>query len=498
MDREIELKFLIAPEAADDILTLLIGEGAVRQLDATYFDTEGHALRKAGFGLRVRDGEGGRKQTLKSASAGGIFARGEWETAIAGPGPDDAALAETPAAGVVNGEVLRPVFTTRVERTVRMIRRGETVIEAVVDRGELIGEQRRAPVCELELELKSGPASALFDLARDLAARAALRLSLVSKAERGYALAMTAEPAETPRRASARLEPDMTVGQALQAIGRAALSHLCASVEALRERPGPEGVHQLRVAVRRARVMLKIFKPLAGDAAAKGLVCDLKWLAGELDAARDLDVFVAEVWRPATERDPAPDLAAFGRALLAAQTAAYLRTEAALESPRQRGLLLELAAWLEAGAWTTDPALAACRDGPAAAFAAASLSHLRHVVVKRGAALDSLDRETRHKLRLKGKTLRYAAEDLSGLFPEHPKRVERLIAASKAFQDALGRLNDQAARAELAREVAMTNGEAQAAFAAGRLTAESDDGAGMADALAARDALADAKAFWRA
>ncbi len=497
MDREIELKFLIAPEAAEEILTLLIGEGAVRQLDATYFDTEGHALRKAGFGLRVRDGEGGRKQTLKSASAGGIFARGEWETAVAGPGPDGAALADTPAAEVVNGEVLRPVFTTRVERTVRMIRRGETVIEAVVDRGELIGEQRRAPVCELELELKSGPASALFDLARNLARHAALRLSLVSKAERGYALVMTAESVGTPRRANARLQPGTDRGP-----GPAGHRPLC-SFPPLRQRRGlartarPRG--RASVARRRASprgVMLKIFKPLAGDDAAEGLVRDLKWLAGELDAARDLDVFVAEVWRPATERDPAPDLAAFGRALLAAQTAAYLRMEAALESPRQRGLLLELAAWLEAGAWTTDPALAACRDAPAAAFAATSLGHLRHVVVKRGAALDSLDRETRHKLRLKGKTLRYAAEDLSGLFPEHPKRVERLIAASKAFQDALGRLNDQAARAELAREVAMTNGEAQAAFAAGRLTAESDDDTGMAEALAARDALANTKAFW--
>ena len=62
-----------------EALAQLKGEGAVRQLDATYFDTPGHTLRKAGFGLRVRDGEGGRKQTLKSASAGGVFARGEWE-----------------------------------------------------------------------------------------------------------------------------------------------------------------------------------------------------------------------------------------------------------------------------------------------------------------------------------------------------------------------------------------------------------------------------------
>lgn len=496
MDREIELKFLIAPEAADEILTLLDGEGegAVRQLDATYFDTADHALRKAGFGLRVRDGEGGRKQTLKSASAGGIFARGEWETSIAGPGPDDAALAATPAAAVVKGEALRPVFTTRVERAVRMVRRGETVIEAVVDRGELIGETRSAPVCELELELKAGAPSALFDLARELGERVSLRLSLISKAERGYGLAATDQA--LARRPAARLTPDMTVGQALQAVGRAALSQLCASVEVLRERPGPEGVHQVRVAARRMRALLKAFKPLSTGPEALALDHELDWLAGELDTARDLDVFIADVWRPASGDPQAEGAAAFGRALLAAQANAYLRMEAALESPRGRALPLETAAWLEAGSWTTDPDLAADRDHPAPAFAAAMLKHRRHVILKKGARLDQMDPAARHRLRLKGKTLRYAAADLAGLFPGHPKRVERFIAATKVLQDALGRLNDLRVRPELAREVALASGEPEAILAADRLTGGDDEAALMRDARKARDAFADARTFW--
>lgn len=496
MDREIELKFLIAPESADEILTLLNGEGAVRQLDATYFDTADHALRRAGFGLRVRDGEGGRKQTLKSASAGGIFARGEWETPIAGPGPDDAALAATPAAAVVNGEALRPVFTTRVERTARMIRRGETVIEAVVDRGELIVESRRAPVCELELELKTGAPSDLFDLARDLAGRVALRLSLVSKAERGYGLALAGDAGPETRRAPAQLDPGMTVGEALQAVGRAALSQLCASAEALRDRPGPEGVHQLRVAARRMRALLKVFKPLSAKPEARDLDRELKWLAGELDAARDLDVLVADIWRPAAKQEPTESVAAFGRALLAAQANAYLRMEAALESPRARALLLETAAWLEAGSWTTAPGLAAVRDAPAPAFAAKVLEHRRHVVAKKSAHLADLDPVARHHLRLKGKTLRYAAQDLAGLFPDHPKRIERFVDATKTLQDALGRLNDLRVRPDLAHDVALASGEPEAAFAAGRLTAGGDEAALMDQAEKARDAFVDAKAFW--
>jgi len=496
MDREIELKFLIAPEAAEQILSLLDGESDVRQLDATYFDTADHALRKAGFGLRVRDGEGGRKQTLKSASAGGVFSRGEWETPIAGPGPDQKALAATPAAAVLNGQALLPVFTTQVERIVRLVRRGDTVIEAVVDRGALLVGSRRAVVCELELELKSGSPSALFALARDVARQVPLRLSLVSKAERGYGLAKGAAGGAPGRRSAARLDPAMTVGAALQASGREALTHLCASVDALRDRPGPEGVHQLRVAVRRTRSLLKSFKPLAADAAARSLALELKWLAGELDAARNLDVFVADVWRPASEAEPAQDLAAFGRALLEAQTQAYLRVEAALESPRQRALLLETAAWLEAGAWTTDAGLVETRNRPAAGFAAEILGHMRQVVIEGGEHLEDMEPEARHRLRLKGKTLRYAAEDLAGLFPEHPRRVERFVAAAKALQDALGDLNDRAARARLAREVATAHGEPEAAFAAGRLIAVGDDAALLGRARKAHAALGAAKIFW--
>ncbi|MDB5455908.1 MAG: adenylate cyclase [Caulobacter sp.] len=509
MDRETELKFLITPEAADAILARLDGDGAVRQLDATYYDTADHALRQAGFGLRVRDGDGGRKQTLKSASAGGVFARGEWETAIDGPAPDLAALAATPAAKLLKGAALAPVFVTRVQRTTRLVHRDGAVIEAALDRGELALNGRRAAVCELELELKSGPPAALFALARDLAEHAPLRLSLTSKAERGYALI---GEDERRRRPPPALAVDASTGEALQAAGRAALGQMADSSEALRARPAPEGVHQLRVASRRLRALLSTFKPLAVDTAAAQLKAELKWLAGELDAARNLDVFVGEVWRPAAAgaadppaaADPAgadsatDGMAAFGRALLAAQAAAYVRMEGAVESARFRALLLEAAAWLEAGAWTTSEALAAVRDRPAREFAAHALGRRRRGVLKHGAHLGRLDRAARHHLRIRGKKLRYATEALATLFPEHPKRAERFIDALKALQDGLGALNDLAFTADLAREVALVAGDAEAAFAAGRLTAA---GAGREPALLktaqkAFEAFADARPFW--
>lgn len=512
MDHEIELKFLIAPEASNTILARLEGREAVRQLDATYFDTVDHALRKAGFGLRIRDGENGRKQTLKSASSGGVFARGEWENAVAGPEPDRELLAKTPAHQVINGDALAPVFATNVKRVTRLIERDGATIEAALDQGELLADDRRAAVSELELELKAGAARVLFDLARDLAAHAPLRLSLVSKAERGYALAL-GEP-EGPR-AEASLKPDATTGEALQALGRAALDRLCAAAEALRARPGPERVHRLRVAARRFRALLSTFKVLARDPAARHVKAELKWLADELGAARGLDVFIADVWRPAVEnqkaqepaneddvsdavQDEARALAAFGKALLAAQTDAYARADTAVDSARFRALAIDAAAWLEAGAWTTDGRLKKRRDRPAVDFAAKALGKRRRRIRRDGQDLATLSPEDRHHLRIRGKKLRYAVEDLGGLFPDHPKRLARFVEATKDLQDALGLLNDLAGREALAREVALSCDDPEAAFAAGRLTAGGSEHEAelLADAQGAYVTFVEAKRFW--
>jgi triphosphatase len=521
MDHEIELKFLIAPEASNTILARLEGREAVRQLDATYFDTVDHALRKAGFGLRIRDGENGRKQTLKSASSGGVFARGEWENAVEGPEPDRDLLAKTPAGRVINGDALSPVFATNVRRVTRLIERGGATIEAALDQGELLADDRRMGVSELELELKAGPAQALFDLARDVAAHAPLRLSLVSKAERGYALALN--EADGPR-PDAPLDPDLTTGEALQALGRTALCRLCAAAESLRTRPGPERVHKLRVSARRFRALLSTFKPLAGDPAAGHLKAELKWLADELGAARNLDVFIADVWRPAAEgqnakapsgpeqagedaaadgpdavvQDEARALAAFGKALLSAQTQAYARAGEAVDSTRFWTLAIDAAAWLEAGVWTTDKRLEKRRARPAAAFAAKALDRRRERIRKAGRDLAALGPEDRHHLRIRGKKLRYAVDDLGGLFPDHPKRLARFAAATKDLQDVLGLLNDLALRDALAREVALSCDDPEAAFAAGRLTAGRAEREAelLSQAQGAYVAFAEAKRFW--
>jgi triphosphatase len=279
-------------------------------------------------------------------------------------------------------------------------------------------------------------------------------------------------------------------------------------------------VHKLRVAARRFRALLSTFKALAADPAVHHVKAELKWLADQLGAARNLDVFIADVWRPAVEGQPAPDpaardqegpdpldaaardearaLAAFGKALLAAQTEAYARAGEAVDSARFRTLAIDAAAWLEAGPWTTDKRLEKIRARPAADFAAKALDKRRDRIRKDGRDLVALNPEDRHHLRIRGKKLRYAVEDLGGLFPDHPRRRERFVAATRDLQDVLGLLNDQAGRDALAREVAMTCEDPEAAFAAGRLTAGAADRETelLAEAQGAYVTFAEAKRFW--
>jgi len=493
--REIELKFLLDAADAPAVLEALSG-GESETLHATYFDTGDRQLRRAGYGLRVRRSGRIRVQTLKSAAVadGG---RDEWEWRVAADRPNAALLDQTPAA-LADGAALEPVFTVEVERLTRRLEHSGADIEASLDRGAISAGGVAAPVCELELELKSGAPAALFNLARELMATVPLRLSSISKAERGYRLA-AGEAGGRPRYESPVLARDLTAGRAFQHLGAACLAHLAGNAESLVATPGPEGVHQMRIAVRRLRAALSTFKPATGGAEWRAARERLKWLAGELDDARNLDVFIAELWRPAArDHHDLPGMAAFGRALLSAQTRAYERAIAAVTSAAFRSLLLEIAAWLQVGGWTSDPAAAPVRDQPAAEFAADALQHRRGKILKGGKGLEKRDRETRHGLRIQAKVLRYAAEDLGSLFPAHPKRAARFVVALKAMQDALGQLNDLAFSGDLGRDIALAAGHPDAAYAAGRLTGETagDEAALLKAARKAFDRFGEARPFW--
>ncbi len=389
--------------------------------------------------LRVRTEGKRRIQTVKT-EGDGLFTRGEWEWGLGRQGLNLQVLNETPFAQLLSeaGPDLKPIFTTRMQRTRRLIREPEGEIEAALDRGAIEADGRAAQVCELELELKAGDPQALFGLARRLAKSESLRLSFETKAERGFRLLAANAPAafqgEPPR-----LKASMSVAQAFAAIGGRGLRQLTANACTLRALRRPEALHQTRVAIRRLRTAFKLFEAAARDGDYDRLNSELKWLAGELDNARDLDVMIADTFRPAAERFHGQEgLAELGKRMHAVRGKAYDRALKALDSPRFLALTLDLSAWLDGGAWR-DPA------GPAAApigrFARAGLERLRRQIKRRAQGLTRLSPELRHRLRIRAKRLRYAVEFFGDLYEDAPGR-DRFTHTLKRLQDALGLLND--------------------------------------------------------
>ena len=169
-----------------------------------------------------------------------------------------------------------PTFSADVRRRTVTIRvaapgRAGAVVEVARDSGEITAGGKRAPVSELELELREGPPSALHDLAMAVQSRAPLRLQTASKARRGYVLAAGEGHAGQKARAPA-LKPGIAVDGALDGIFRACLDHCVANQDAVLAGTDPEGVHQFRVALRRLRSAFTVFGAVLppGDTAPLG------------------------------------------------------------------------------------------------------------------------------------------------------------------------------------------------------------------------------------
>lgn len=196
MSQEIELKLAVDQEGLAALPELpLLADTAEPPLSLvnTYFDTPDGALERARVALRIRQIGERCLQTLKTSGAGsgGLSQRGEWEWPIAGPELDLEGLAALPPMHDLDRATLNalaPAFRTDFQRRTWQLRLADSHIELALDRGEIVAGQRRAEICELELELKAGKVAALWQLAEQLAEQLALRPSQTSKAARGAAL----------------------------------------------------------------------------------------------------------------------------------------------------------------------------------------------------------------------------------------------------------------------------------------------------------------------
>ena len=177
-------------------------------------------------------------------------------------------------------------------RTAWLLRgKGGAQIEVALDVGAVVAGERSQPICEIELELKSGQPDALFALALEWAAAFDCLPFDISKAERGVRLAHGVEAAPV-KSVPLALDDGMGVEEGFAAIVQACLAQFQANLPGVLASGDIEYVHQARVALRRLRAALRLFR----DACVlpPDLLESLRALAAALGPARDWDVLCSE------------------------------------------------------------------------------------------------------------------------------------------------------------------------------------------------------------
>ena len=274
-----------------------------------------------------------------------------------------------------------------------------------------------------------------------------------------------------------------------------ALTQVDGNIACLREARDSEGVHQMRVAMRRLRSVLSLHKDLLPDAALQAVRAELAWLNEPLGRRRDLDVFVEETLSPL--RQALPDVQALGdlqTVLDERRLAAHRALLSAFSSARFTRLRLALDLLCDA----PETAPPDQQDAPRALqHAALLLQRRRRKLKKLGRHLPDLPEPALHELRILAKKLRYAVEFYRPFFAHKPMRrqAQAQIRALARLQDALGALNDAAVGAQLLRNILNDPQDPAGTAITGWFAARQHlQLAGLPDAW---EAYAELKPFWK-
>lgn len=449
---EIELK-LLAPQGtleklreAPAIVQHARNRGAFHRLEAVYYDTPERLLFQHGMSLRVRRSGKHFIQTLKLLpDIGQPLTRRQWEAPVDDITPD---LARLPADEVgdpvttLTNDALVPVFATKVRRHARQLDLPDASVEIVFDEGTIEAGARRQVLSEIELELKSGNAGALFDLGTQLLDVAPLQVGTRSKAERGYALAFgVVQPAAKAELFS--ITSEHVVDDVIALLMGSCWHHLLKNQMVAQEGVDPEGVHQIRLALRRLRTICALFRRDIPSPSFQALNSEARWLMQQLGPVRDWDVFAETTVTRLVAAAPDIDLGGLREAVERQRKSSYGVLQTVLADPRCSRFLLSLGHLVERRGWRNeiDSEALAVRSLPMPTLADKILARLHRKALKRGAHFRQLDVDAQHDLRIDLKKLRYAAEFFLPLYATHTP-AKRYVRRLARLQASLGRARD--------------------------------------------------------
>jgi CHAD domain-containing protein len=265
---------------------------------------------------------------------------------------------------------------------------------------------------------------------------ATIRSTSRHRAHDFQALAVGAHPLKISR--------GMSVEDAFRVTLLECLAHVAANVVAVTRSREVEGLHQLRVGLRRLTVAFQAFGEEFATPVIRELQERTKAFTSAVAPARDLDVFTDELFPPPVGA-AGSDAAAFSLLqdrLERARRDAWDQAVERISSVEFAILLDDVAAAAQSRSWNGGHDLKSKLDmrAPVKSVAARRLDEYLIKARKRGRRIKSLDQRDCHRLRISLKKLRYAAEFYAPLFKK--KKVKRYIKGVKELQDLLGAFND--------------------------------------------------------
>jgi len=413
-----------------------------RTFTSTYYDTSDHRLARAGITLRRRVEKGKGLWQLKLPQGA---ARRELEQP-GGPAEPPRELARLLVA-LTYARELSPIAKLRTRRAgFRVADDGNGKADVVLDSVAVMDARRVVgQFTELEVELVEGDEQALEAISR------ALRKAGAGKGERRpkvfRVLGLYDDDPAVPADDAAALGA-MLVRQHQQ---------ILANDPGVRLGDDPEAVHRMRVATRRLRAVLRAAAPLLERERFERLRGELEWLAGVLGPVRDLDVLGGYLRTEIARLEPTDEAAAAELVERLADECEAAREALFGELASER--YFDLLGVLD-DATATPPLVS---TGPSLeAIAGREFAKLRKTILRAGPAPSD---EELHRIRIRGKRARYAAELAE---PLAGKPARRFVQEAKRFQDVVGEHQDAVVAEERIRALAGCQ-KAELAFAAGRL-----------------------------
>jgi CHAD domain-containing protein len=442
---EREIKLVVEP---DFRLPRMPGTPLPRRLlISTYYDTAAYDLAHARITLRHRIERGKRSWQLKIPLGGD-----RQEVEVAGDQSEPPASLCRLLPLHLGHQKLIPAVTLRVWRSGMLIRQGRVpVAEIALDR--VSGEKNGATIrqfLELEIELRQGDEETLRSLERRMRKAGAVDHDGRPKFFRALSL-QSPTPTPQPDRKAPVVEH---LKWALEQHVRWLLAHdpgtrLGAEIESL---------HQMRVATRRLRAVLRTARPILLPAWVTSLQQEIKWLSELLGPARDLDVQIAYFVEESAGLD------ARDRALLE-QFICHLRSQ---RDAAQRLILSELtsARYLE-----LIRRLQQAAQEPSVVESPLTVEQLAKQAFKKlRKAIRSLraspSESALHTIRIKTKRARYAAELAQGSVG---KPAVRFVKAARAVQGLLGIHQDAIQAEHHIRQFLKHSTSTHVGFVAGRM-----------------------------